>query len=63
MIPALESARDTRRPVVLMTGAVLSPTRKALIEDLRATRSGAHARSLRARGSPGRAPGIAERFR
>ncbi len=35
IIPALESARDSGEPVVLMTGAVLSPTRKALIEDFK----------------------------
>jgi molybdopterin-containing oxidoreductase family iron-sulfur binding subunit len=32
---ALKGARDAGKPVALLTGAVLSPTRKALIEDLK----------------------------
>jgi len=33
IIAALKEARDTGKPVILFTGAVLSPTRRALIED------------------------------
>jgi molybdopterin-containing oxidoreductase family iron-sulfur binding subunit len=35
LLAALRAARTDRRPVLLMTGALLSPTRQALIKDLR----------------------------
>ena len=35
--PALDSARKTRKPVLLMTGATVSPTRHALIAELAAS--------------------------
>ena len=34
-IAALKEARDTGKPVILFTGAVLSPTRRALLEDFK----------------------------
>jgi len=35
IVAGLQGANDSQRPVILTTGAVLSPTRKALIEDFR----------------------------
>jgi Fe-S-cluster-containing dehydrogenase component/anaerobic selenocysteine-containing dehydrogenase len=35
IVRALVEARDTKRPVLLLTGAVVSPTQKALLDDLK----------------------------